>query len=166
MIRYVLIVFAVFWASSSFAQTGDAHSDIDLESDAEELAGDIATESELIDFGENLRRLILNEDVKGLKKYLKYGAGGPNDFYSKNDIYKKLDDKASWVYKRFFVGIGSANAFFQRNKKTVVSLSGSGAYYVVSYASSDGREKYDCSFLVYKKNGKIYIGEFPVCPYF
>jgi hypothetical protein len=155
MIRYVLIALVVFSASSVFAQTGDAHSGIDLESDAEELAGEIASESELIAFGENLRRIILNEDVKGLKKYLKYGAGGPNDFYSRNELYKKLDDKASWLYKRFFIGIGSAKAFFQRNKLTVVSLSGSGSYYVVSYASSDGKEKYDCSFLVYKKMAKF-----------
>jgi len=30
----------------------------------------------------------------------------------------------------------------------------------VSYDSSDGREKYDCSFLVFKTKGKMYIGEF------
>lgn len=164
MIRYVLIILAVFSASFSLAQTDDAHSNIDLASDAEELAGEIATESELIAFGNNLRQLILKEDVKELKWYFRHGAGGPNDFYSRKEIYKKLDDKTSWLYKRFFVGIGSARAFFQRNGKTDVSLSWSGAYYVVSYVSSDGREKYDCSFLVYKKKGKIYIGEFPLCP--
>lgn len=164
MIRHVLVAFAVLFASSSLAQTGAAHSDVDLESDAEELAGEIATESELIAFGENLRRLIMKEDVQGLKKCLKYGAGGPNDFYDRKTIYKKLDDKASWLYKRLFVGSGSARAFFKRNGKVDVSLSGSGAYYVVSYVSADGREKYDCSFLVYKKDGKIYIGYFPICP--
>jgi len=164
MIKHLLIALVVFSASSVFAQTGDAHSDIDLESDAGGLAGDFISESELVDFGKNLRRLILNEDVRGLKKYLKYGAGGPNEFYSQAEMYKMLDDKNSWLYKRLFVGIGSTTAFFQRNKKTVVSLFGSSAYYVVSYDSSDGKEKYGCYFFVYKKNGKIYIGEFSRCP--
>jgi hypothetical protein len=166
MIRYVLIALVVFSASSVFAQTGDAHSDIDLESDAEALVGDFISESELIAFGERLKRLILEKDIKGLKRYLKYGAGGPKDFYSQAEMYGMLDDKESWLYKRLFVGIGSTTAFFQRNKMKVVSLSGSGAYYVVSYDSSDGREKYDCSFLVFKTKGKMYIGEFPRCPSF
>lgn len=166
MIKHLLIALVVFSASSSFAQTGDAHSDIDLESDAEEVVGDFISESELIRFGERLKRLILDKDIKGLERYLRYGAGGPNDFYSQTEMYRMLDDKESWLYKRLFVGIGSTTAFFQRNKKTVVSLSGSGSYYVVSYASSDGRENYDCSFLVFKTKGKIYIGEFPRCPSF
>lgn len=144
MIRYLLGLLFVLVATASLAQS--------------------ASEAELIAFGKELREVIMREDSAELKRYMKYGVATANDFYNASEVYKMLGDKTSWLYKRFFIGIGSAKAFLQRHSAFTVDISGSCEYYVITYLSSDGREMHDCPILVYKKNKKIYIGELPPCP--
>jgi len=58
---------------------------------------EIASEPELIAFGEKLREAIIKEDVEALMAFMEHGVATPNDLYTREEVRKKLEDKTSWL---------------------------------------------------------------------
>jgi hypothetical protein len=128
------------------------------------MVTELATEAEFTAFGQRVKALVLARDIKGLKKYMKFGAQGPNDAYSREQAFRMMDDPSNWLHRRFFDGPWSLAAFFAKHPDAVVDQGGACDYYSLSYASADGREAWGCNILAFKHKGRFYLWEFSVCP--
>jgi len=168
MIKRLLIALVVLTLSAQASLVicaSEAESNLKAERESGQVT-EIASEAELIAFGEKLREAIIKEDVEALMAFMKHGVATPNDLYTREEVRKKLEDKTSWLYKRLFVDYWSAKGFFERNPGNAVDLLGACDAYVISYVSADGKIEYPCNFVLFKYKGKLQIWQFPACPSF